>query len=72
MPYATEHTQWPEEATHANVQHLVSLVYQLIDDKSEDAGTRLANEVFTNDAQVMLPTGVYHGYEGMLHFSMHP
>lgn len=41
-------TVWPARAVPEPVKKVISLLLQLLDDKSDDAGLRLADEVFTS------------------------
>jgi hypothetical protein len=40
---------WPTHGVPEPVKALISLLLQLLDDPSDDAGPRLADEVFTKD-----------------------
>ena len=42
-------TVWPTRGVPEPVKNIISLLLQLLDDKSDDAGPRLADEVFTSD-----------------------
>jgi hypothetical protein len=45
-------TVWPTQGIPDHVKDLIGLLLQLLDDKSDDAGPRLAEEVFTSDGQL--------------------
>src|ERR1700709_2563463 len=45
-------TVWPTRGVSEPVKNVISLLLQLLDDKSDDAGPRLADEVFTNDGHL--------------------
>lgn len=65
MGYVTENTAWPTSVElDPSVKELIDLFYTLADDKSSDAGPRLANEVFTKDATMGSSAGVAKGAEG--------
>jgi hypothetical protein len=40
---------WPTHGVPEPVKDLISLLLQLLDDQSDEAGPRLADEVFTKD-----------------------
>jgi hypothetical protein len=45
-------TVWPTHDVPESVKDLISLLLQLLDDQSDDAGPRLADEVFTKDGNL--------------------
>lgn len=45
-------TVWPTRGVSEPVKNVISLLLQLLDDKSDDAGPRLADEVFTSDGHL--------------------
>jgi hypothetical protein len=45
-------TVWPTRGVCEPVKNVISLLLQLLDDKSDDAGPRLADEVFTSDGHL--------------------
>ena len=45
-------TVWPTQGISEPVKNVISLLLQLLDDKSDDAGARLADEVFTSDGHL--------------------
>jgi hypothetical protein len=65
MSYVTQATVWPEPVSlDGAVKDVLGLFYQLADDKSSQAGPRMASEVFTPDATLLAATGVFRGKEG--------
>lgn len=65
MGYVTESTIWPTSVQlDQSVKGLIDLFYTLTDDKSSNAGPRLAEEVFTKDGTMGSSAGVAKGSEG--------
>jgi hypothetical protein len=54
MPYVTEDTIWPENTIPPEFKSLIQLFFSLADRKEDDAGPRLASEVFTSAASVIV------------------
>ncbi|KAK5054689.1 hypothetical protein LTR84_001581 [Exophiala bonariae] len=68
MGYVTAKTTWPTAVQlDASVKELIDLFYTLADDKSSDAGPRLAAEVFTKDATMGSSAGTAQGTEAISH-----
>jgi hypothetical protein len=67
MGYVTEKTIWPTSVQlDQSVKGLIDLFYTLADDKSSNAGPRIAEEVFTKDGTMGAAAGVAKGSEGAL------
>lgn len=65
MSYVTQHTVWPNcVALDSKVKDVISLFYQLADDTSAEAGPRMAREVFTSSAKMVIGAGTFEGSEG--------
>lgn len=65
MSYVTQNTVWPDSARLSQkTKDLISLFYSLADHPGPDAGPRLANEVFMEDARMVAGTGEFKGSEG--------
>ncbi|EXJ79924.1 hypothetical protein A1O3_08209 [Capronia epimyces CBS 606.96] len=68
MPYTTEGTAWPTSVTLPDsIKDLIAVFYTLADDKSADAGPRMAKEIFTADAHFGGATAVHKGSEDIAH-----
>lgn len=66
MGYVTEKTIWPTSVElDQSVKALLDLFYSLADDKSSEAGPRIAKEVFTKDGAMGSSAGVAKGSEGV-------
>lgn len=60
----TETTVWPTSVElDPSIKDLIGLFYALADDKSSDAGPRMAREVFSKDAFMGAATGGFNGSE---------
>ncbi|KAI9836765.1 MAG: hypothetical protein M1819_000930 [Sarea resinae] len=53
MGYTTENTVWPAHPIPSSIQHLIERFYVLADLNSPEAGDRLAEEVFAEEATLM-------------------
>ncbi|RFU23994.1 hypothetical protein B7463_g12340, partial [Scytalidium lignicola] len=52
VPSNITNTIWPTNGVPEPIKDLLGLLLQLMDDKSDNAGPRLADEVFTKDGQL--------------------
>ena len=64
MGYPTAATMWPTPEPSKKAKNLVDLFFTLADTKEDNAGERLATEVFTEDAVFSSSRGVYEGSQG--------
>ena len=69
MSYVTHTTRWLGDEVDANVKALITGFYELADSKSDDAGPRMASEIFSPDAVLVTPNGTFRGKDGMLFLS---
>lgn len=58
-------TVWPSNGVPEPVKGVLSLLLQLLDDKSDNAGPRLADEVFTKDGVMGAAHKAARGYDGI-------
>ena len=66
MGYPTDSAKWPM-TVHSTVVQLYDLFFTLVDTRSETSGSRLAEEIFTQDGIFMATSGSFEGGEGILH-----
>lgn len=59
-------TTWPRDGVPIAVQNLVNRFYHLADQKDENVGQIVADELFTEDAILAAPTATYTGKNGGL------
>jgi hypothetical protein len=64
MSYVTEETIWPAGNISHEIQHVISLFYELADIKDSSVGTRMTKEVFTTDATLVGASRSFHGASG--------
>lgn len=64
MATATESTEWPTVEISSEGRALLNLFFALTESKSEDAGPRLAHEVFAADGKFITPRRAYTGTAG--------
>jgi len=73
MSYTTENTIWPEQQpVDPSIRDLIALFYELADDKAAEAGSRLASEVFAENASMIAATGKFQGSDGAHKFPLFP
>ncbi|KAK1494247.1 hypothetical protein CTAM01_09128 [Colletotrichum tamarilloi] len=61
MSYVTNATDWLSDSITSQAKSLIATFYELADSKVEDAGDRLATEVFSNQATFISPSGTFNG-----------
>ncbi|KAK1725884.1 uncharacterized protein BDZ83DRAFT_730017 [Colletotrichum acutatum] len=61
MSYVTNATNWLSDSITSQSKSLIAAFYELADSKHEDAGDRLATEVFSNEATFISPSGTFNG-----------
>lgn len=62
MSYPTQTTVWPQHIRVSDeMKALITLLYELIDDKGPDSGFRLATEVFNESGIFAGGTGTFVG-----------
>ncbi|KAK1480308.1 hypothetical protein CABS01_14446 [Colletotrichum abscissum] len=61
MSYVTNTTDWLSDSITSQAKSLIATFYELADSKVEDAGDRLATEVFSNQATFISPSGTFNG-----------
>lgn len=64
MSYVTNATNWLSDSITSQAKSLVATFYELADSKAEDAGYRLATDVFSNEATFISPSGTFNGTAG--------
>lgn len=64
MPTATETTEWPSVLISPRARELLNCFFSLTESKSDDAGARLAEDVFAADGKFVTPHGTYTGTKG--------
>ena len=64
MGYSTVDTQWPAALISEEVRALIDLLFSTLDDSSENAGPRLADEIFAHDGMLTATAGTASGYAG--------
>ncbi|KAK7443069.1 hypothetical protein Landi51_09272 [Colletotrichum acutatum] len=64
MSYVTNATNWLSDSITSQSKSLIAAFYELADSKHEDAGDRLATEVFSNEATFISPSGTFNGAAG--------
>ncbi|KAH7002657.1 hypothetical protein EDB80DRAFT_616073 [Ilyonectria destructans] len=62
MHYSIEGAQWLPDSVGQHIKDLVATFYELADSKELDAGTRMATEVFTKDAELITANGTFQGF----------
>ncbi|KAH6867681.1 hypothetical protein B0T10DRAFT_524260 [Thelonectria olida] len=62
MRYPIEGTHWMSDSVGQHIKDLVATFYELADSKESDAGTRMATEVFTEDAVLITANGTFQGF----------
>lgn len=68
MSYTTAEILWPDRPQiNQHVKTLIQRALSLLDDTSGEAGLRMADQVYTEDAVVVFSTGEHKGREGLLH-----
>lgn len=67
MATATDRAEWPALDVPKDIRQLINLFFTLAESKSEDAGSRLAKEVFAEEGLMVTPRGMSVGREGKLH-----
>jgi hypothetical protein len=67
MSYVTENTIWPTSTTVAlETKAIIDLFFTLADLRAPEAGPRMADEVFAEDAEMVSSTGTAKGSAGNL------
>lgn len=66
MGYPTALTIWPSDGPGEKVIHLIDLFFTLADSQDDDAGERMAKEVFTKDGVFSATRGLFRGSNGIL------
>ncbi|UQC76533.1 uncharacterized protein CLUP02_18046 [Colletotrichum lupini] len=66
MSYVTNATDWLSDSITSQAKSLIATFYELADSKVEDAGDRLATEVFSNQATFISPSGTFNGTAGKI------
>ncbi|KAH8648259.1 hypothetical protein BGZ61DRAFT_376428 [Ilyonectria robusta] len=61
MSYTSKNTLWLSDSIGQDVKDLITKFYTLADPKESNAGTRMATEVFTNDAVLVTANGTFRG-----------
>lgn len=51
MGYNTASTEWPEPQVSEQVRHLIDRLFATLDDSTDGAGDRLADEIFSPDGE---------------------
>lgn len=64
MSYVTNATDWLSGSITSQGKSLIATFYELADSKAEDSGSRLATEVFSNEAIFISPSGTFRGNAG--------
>lgn len=64
MGYPTNSTKWPTKVPTPIIQ-LLDQFFTLVDTRSESIGSRLAEEIFTQDGKFTATGGTFEGYEGI-------
>ena len=64
MCEATDSTLWPSALIAPKVKQLIKRFFSLVDDQDDNAGSRLASEVFTEDGKFFASSGSFEGAGG--------
>jgi hypothetical protein len=59
-----KNTSWPSTAVSADARSLISQFFALVDENSKSAGTKLAEEIFTENGTMIAATGEFTGSTG--------
>ena len=70
MGYPTDSAKWPTTVPSTVVQ-LYDLFFSLVDTRSETSGSRLAEEIFTQDGIFIATSGSFEGREGILYTGLY-
>ncbi|KAH7146782.1 hypothetical protein B0J13DRAFT_524523 [Dactylonectria estremocensis] len=62
MRYPIEGAQWLSDSLGQHIKDLIATFYELADSRELDAGTRMATEVFTEDAVWISANGTFKGF----------
>ncbi|KAL2851934.1 hypothetical protein BJY01DRAFT_208821 [Aspergillus pseudoustus] len=63
MSYVLQSTKWSSTAVDPDIQSLIAGFYELADEKSPDAGPRLAHEIFAPSGKLAGSTNTFNGRE---------
>lgn len=66
MGYNTDETAWPAVSIPNTIKSLIDTFFSILDDSSDSAGPRLADEIFTSDGVLNGPAGSATGHTGEL------
>ena len=61
MGYPTDSTSWPSSSLPDSVKKLIDNFFSLVDLKDPEAGSRLADEIFTTDGKFSAVIGSFEG-----------
>jgi hypothetical protein len=64
MTYTTEGTVWPEDPIPEKIKALIDRFFIIADLKAPEAGPRLASEIFTPNATLVMGAHKIAGSEG--------
>jgi hypothetical protein len=65
MGYSTSSTEWPRAVSVPDeTKTIIDTLFSLLDDTSETAGDKLAEDVFADDGVMESSTGKVEGKEG--------
>jgi hypothetical protein len=65
-------TEWPDTPIPDAVKRLIDRFLDIMDHNTEDAGDKLATEIFTPDGVLSTSSAVARGEAGSSHFSLAP
>ncbi|OCK78476.1 hypothetical protein K432DRAFT_332005 [Lepidopterella palustris CBS 459.81] len=60
---ATDKTEWPEKPLASNIKPFIDTFFDILDNNTEDAGERLAKEIFATDGYFGTASKGYTGSE---------
>ncbi|KAH7131832.1 hypothetical protein B0J11DRAFT_612041 [Dendryphion nanum] len=61
MSYVTTDTVWPSLSLSIQTRYLIATFYEIADKKDDDAGDRIANEIFAENGVLVAPNGTFKG-----------
>lgn len=68
MSYTIAEVAWPPNVKiDQSVKQLLQRALSLLDDTTSEAGQRMVDEVYTDDATVVFSTGEHKGRQGWSH-----
>ena len=65
MGYPTDSTMWPSAQPSVDIKQLLDKFFGLVDNKADNAGEKLATEIFTSNGKFYATSGNFQGSAGI-------